>query len=54
MVWDSLTKDEVEKLKKQINKASETMLKDKAFLDYFSITEEEAKAQLEKIQKAKE
>jgi hypothetical protein len=54
MVWDSLTKDEVEKIKKQIDESAERMLQDKEYREYFNMTEEEVKAQLEKIKKSKE
>jgi hypothetical protein len=53
MVWDSLSKDEIKKLQESVDDTIEKMLQDKALLDHFGITEEEAKAQLAKRPKKK-
>jgi hypothetical protein len=54
MVWDSLTEEQVENLKKQIDDSAEKMLQDKEYREYFNMTEEEVQAQLEKIRQSKE
>jgi hypothetical protein len=51
MVWDSLPKSEIEKIKKQIDESAEKMLQDKEYREYFNMTEEEVQAQLKKIKK---
>jgi predicted RNA-binding protein with PIN domain len=54
MVWDSLPKSEIEKIKKQIDESAEKMLQDKEYKEFFNLTEEEVQAQLEKIRQSKE
>ena len=54
MVWDSLSKKEKEKFQQEVDDNLAKLLKDKEFLKHFSISEEEAQAQLAKRPKPKE
>lgn len=51
MVWRP-SKEELKKLEEGISDMAENLLKDEKFLKHFNISEEEAKAQLEKIKKS--